>query len=159
MKPYSNPSNCRRGARKQLGKNAKDGVDFLIMRSGGGWRWQQMKKPKPAKARAKAKRPTNGAEPRQAVVAGPWLDQLKDMLTNPDGVTAAQVAKKFDWQEHTARARISTALRGLGYQTERTRELRRGQMVSVYRAVKQLDIGLSRDQLGNRYIRPDTEAA
>lgn len=176
-KIYSHPSNARRAARAALGKNAKEGVDYRLSRQEGveGVGFEQLKAPAGQGRAAKRKWPaTHGkalrirkpapvdrspkrkppAKRRAAKTApGEWRDQLQALLERPQGVTAAEVAAKFGWEQHTSRARISTGLRERGIKVERRREQRGADMVSVYRALPQLQLGEAREKLGNVYVR------
>lgn len=149
MQFFSHASNARRAARKALGKTAKEGEHYKLIRNDkGGVAFQPIKPRRPAKVTpAKARPPAPGATPG-------WQERLHAMLV--EGCTAADVARAFDWLEHTARARISTALREQGIQVERFRVERAGKKVSMYRALPQLKLGEKRTALGNIYRKDAT---
>jgi hypothetical protein len=95
---------------------------------------------------------------REAAVPGAWLDQLLAMLSRPQGATAAEVGQAFGWLEHTSRARISVGPRSRDARAVRSREIRGGKMVSVYRLETELPLSLKREDLGVRYEKPATRA-
>lgn len=108
------------------------------------------RKGKPVRRPAVSKAKSNVAS-----VPGAWLDRMLAMLQSPKGATAAEVAKAFNWEEHTARARISVGPRSRNMRAERVREERNGNMVSVYRVTEQLPLGEKREALGVLYSRPE----
>ncbi len=66
------------------------------------------------KARPKAKGPGTRADSKQA--------KLIEMLKRPDGATIDEIVKKFEWQPHTVRGAIASALKkklGLDVQSEK----------------------------------------
>lgn len=176
MQFFSHASNARRAARKALGKDAKEGEHYQLTRNTWGKvAFHPIKKRRPAKAplaplhirraeaarRAKARPmpPAEAAKLRDAAAAraaSTWQNQLFELLNRPKGATAREVAQAFNWQEHTARARISTALREMGIQVERRREERGGEKVSVYRPLPQLQLGEKREALGNVYRKEES---
>lgn len=153
-KTYAHPSNARRAARKALGLHAKEGEHYVLeFVTDGTVGFKPIKrKGERRRRKAPAKKPAGRGRGRKSPAGGNgnMTDALVAYLTDParDGATAAEVAEHFGWEEHTARARISTGPRSKGYKAVRSREEGRG---SVYRLERQLPLGEARGALGNRY--------
>lgn len=174
MKYHSVKSNARRAARKEIGSDAREGIDFELVAGPGGHAWRKLpqRKPRPAKRRRpvgprkipKVGRPVRRpsavkAKPDDTSGPGAWLDRLCAMLARAQGATAAEVGAAFGWLEHTSRARISVGPRSRGQRAERTREERGGKMVSVYRLDTELPLGQTREELGVIYRKPEKAKA
>lgn len=130
-KTYTNTSNCARAAKVALGKDAKNGVDFVIEGEKGKHVWRAVgKKTEPAKptakpgivakTAAKLKSSTNLTTP--APRTGSKKEELVKLLTK--GATIDAMCDALDWQAHTIRGQISTLGSALpkGQTIERTKK-------------------------------------
>lgn len=95
MKEYSRKPNARLAARKELGAQAKEGIDYRLVSHGGGirpqrWGWERI-----------------GTLPRRkAGAAAVKMGTLKALLARKGGVTLVEIGQDTGWLTHTAKARI-----------------------------------------------------
>lgn len=85
---FSNRSNATRAARKMLGKEAKPGVDFVLVKHDDGQYSFMATAPQGSKQ-----------------------ERLISLLSRPGGITAAEAGKALGWQEHTVRGMIAGTLK------------------------------------------------
>lgn len=130
-KLYSSKSNAKRGAVKDLGAHALQGVDYRIVKHGGRWTWEtgggktgaasanMTLKKKPA--RKIAPKPKAISTPRK----GTKQALLVEMLRRSEGVTIGQIVEATGWRRHTVRGAISGAVKkklGLTVTSEKTED-------------------------------------
>lgn len=94
-KQYSNRSNAIRAARVVFGKEAAQGIDFIISGSDGSYTFAPIEKPKA---------PDPIEEPKAVAVAakkreGGKIGRLLDMARSPEGITTSQIHDVTGWSK------------------------------------------------------------
>lgn len=109
-----------KAARKTLGENAVEGVDFNLRNTGAGWDFEPIPAANEAAAKAKAKRaPKVKADqpPKKAARAekpdhkggrDTKTRQFMDMLRAPGGATSKELEQAMGWKSHSVRGLIGT---------------------------------------------------
>lgn len=114
-----------KAARKKLGENAVEGVDFNLRNTGAGWDFEPIPAANEAAKTAKAKRaPKAQAEPKpkkaprtiaaaktthkDAVDRDTKTRQFMDMLRAPGGATSKELEQAMGWKSHSVRGLIGT---------------------------------------------------
>lgn len=110
-KTYTNRSNCARAAKAALGKTAKPGVDFTITGEGKEWTWAAVVK-EPTSAAPKAPRRKREGAPRN-ITEQPRMVQFQEAIQKAGeaGITALDIANKYNVQPHTVRGAISRLIK------------------------------------------------
>lgn len=92
-KLYTVRSNAIRAARAQLGKNSRQGIDFVISGSTGAYSFSAVAKPKPAE------KPIGTISACAKTRRGSKIGDLLERARSPEGITTAQIHELTGWSK------------------------------------------------------------